>query len=235
MSEPENKKPVISKLAVFSFLLVLLGLAIMATIILFENIEIPEIIVHILVGAVFLFLLSGLVFGVQAFIQIIKSKGSLWGLLFSVLAIFISAGFVISSFWPMPPIDRNRMMCFIHLDLLDIVMHRYADEHNNTYPESNRWCDLAYHYIEDPNLFICPGAFKHGDNAKCHYAMNPNCEPNSPNDVVLLFETRGGWNQYGGPELLKFDNHTKKGAAVGFNDGHVEFVKPEDVNKLKWK
>ena len=32
------------------------------------------------------------------------------------------------------------------------------------------------------------------------------------------------------------DNHyERKGANVLFNDGHVEFIKPEDVGKLKWK
>jgi prepilin-type processing-associated H-X9-DG protein/prepilin-type N-terminal cleavage/methylation domain-containing protein len=68
-----------------------------------------------------------------------------------------------------------------------------------------------------------------------HFAINPNAEPNSPANVVLLFSTKGGWNQSGGPELLTFDNHRGRGANVLFNDGHVEFVKPEDAGKLKWK
>jgi prepilin-type processing-associated H-X9-DG protein len=65
--------------------------------------------------------------------------------------------------------------------------------------------------------------------------MNPDCEPNSPADLVLLFETKGGWNQYGGPELLTLDNHKGEGANVLFNDGHVKFIKPDEVGKLKWK
>ncbi len=69
----------------------------------------------------------------------------------------------------------------------------------------------------------------------CTYAMNPDCEPNSPADLVLLFETKGGWNQYGGPELLTLDNHKGEGANVLFNDGHVKFIKPDEVGKLKWK
>jgi hypothetical protein len=29
--------------------------------------------------------------------------------------------------------------------------------------------------------------------------------------MVLLFETKAGWNQHGGPELFTFDNHDPKG------------------------
>ena len=59
------------------------------------------------------------------------------------------------------------------------------------YPLSTEWCDAvreAYEsrgmldkYIESPHK--CPSAGE-GEN---HYAMNPNCEPNSPPDMVLLF------------------------------------------------
>jgi len=67
-----------------------------------------------------------------------------------------------------------------------------------------------------------------------NYAINPDVEPNSPKDVVLLFETKGGWNQFGGEELLTFDNHLRNGANVLFNDGIVRFIKPKDVSKLNW-
>ncbi|MGD0078884.1 MAG: hypothetical protein ABSB91_09725 [Sedimentisphaerales bacterium] len=239
MSESENKKSSVSKLAVFSFLSVLLGLVTIAALVLLEvkNIELPEIILRILVAIMAGFIFSGFAFGVIALIKITKSKGTLRGILFSVSAIIVSAGLIIVMFWPTPNIERNRGICLYHLGQLDIALHAYADEHNNTYPDPNQWCDLTFNYIEDQDLklFICPGALKRGDKAMCHYAMNPNCEPSSPNDVVLLFEAKGGWNQHGGPELLTFDNHKKKGAAIGFNDNHVEIVRPEDVNKLKWK
>ena len=80
-------------------------------------------------------------------------------------------------------------------------------------------------------MFICPYAGK----GPCHYAINPNCKQSSPKDIVLLFETKGGWNQYGGPEILTFENHEGKGCNVLFNDGHTEFVTPELIGELKWK
>ncbi|UCF43830.1 MAG: hypothetical protein JSV99_02580 [Planctomycetota bacterium] len=68
-----------------------------------------------------------------------------------------------------------------------------------------------------------------------HYAVNPNCGPNSAADVALLFETEGGWNQFGGAEILTFENHEGKGCNVLYNGGDVEFVAPEEMTKLKWK
>jgi hypothetical protein len=68
------------------------------------------------------------------------------------------------------------------------------------------------------------------------YAMNPSCEPNSPGDTVLLFETKPGWNQHGGPELFNFDNHDPKGGCVLLNDGTVKFIRTkEEVAGLRWK
>ena len=70
----------------------------------------------------------------------------------------------------------------------------------------------------------------------CDYAMNPNCEPNSPEDVVLLFEAQRGWNQYGGPELFNLDNHDPKGGCVLLNDGTLKFIRTkEELAQLRWK
>jgi len=68
------------------------------------------------------------------------------------------------------------------------------------------------------------------------YAMNPNCKFNSAGDTVLLFETKAGWNQHGGPELFSFDNHDPKGGCVLLNDGTVKFVRTkEELQQLRWK
>lgn len=107
------------------------------------------------------------------------------------------------------------------------------------YATAARWTDdliEAYHStgIEDETgtPYKCPSA----GEGKCHYAMNPNCEPNSPGDTVLLFETKAGWNQHGGPELFTFDNHDPKGGCVLLNDGTVKFIRiQEELEQLRWK
>lgn len=109
------------------------------------------------------------------------------------------------------------------------------------YPGSQKWCDAIIHAYDGLTSmprgalvepYSCPSA----DEGKCHYAMNPNCRPDSPEDMVLLFETEAGWNQHGGPELFTFDNHDPKGGCVLLNDGTVKFIRTEEeLHALRWK
>jgi len=122
-----------------------------------------------------------------------------------------------------------------------------------SYPVPNNWCDAlvrACRTIKRPhhNIIkmrnqdiikphICPGTGEGKEYlAKGDYAMNPNCQYDSPGDMVLLFETKAGWNQYGGPELFTFDNHGPKGGCVLLNDGTVKFIRTtEELQQLRWK
>ena len=117
------------------------------------------------------------------------------------------------------------------------------------YPIPSKWCDMfverkaRYREIDEKRLeeyFKCPSA----SGGKCNYAMNMNDKPNSPGDMVLLFETKDGWNRQGGPELFSFDNHEPKGGCVLLNDGNLDslahpttrFIRTkEELNKLRWK
>jgi len=53
--------------------------------------------------------------------------------------------------------------------------------------------------------------------------------------LVLLFETRDGWNQFGEDELLTTENHEGRGCNILFNDGRVQFVPRERLGDLRWK
>ncbi len=109
------------------------------------------------------------------------------------------------------------------------------------YPASYEWCNGIIQAFDGLSSMLtdalmepcsCPGA----GEGKCHYAMNPDCEPNSPGDMVLLFETKAGWNQHGGRELFTFDNHDPKGGCVLLNDGTVKFIRSEEeLHALRWK
>ncbi|NIM06326.1 MAG: hypothetical protein GTN65_12090 [Armatimonadetes bacterium] len=105
------------------------------------------------------------------------------------------------------------------------------------YPGARKWCDaivLAYSGFGKGILvpFTCPN----GPKGKCHYAMNPECTYDSPADMVLLFETKVGWNRRAGPKLFTFDNHDPKGGLVLLNDGTVKFIRTEEeLKQLRWK
>jgi hypothetical protein len=128
-----------------------------------------------------------------------------------------------------------RLVCGTNLNGLGKAMMIYANDYDGKYPTANKWCDLLIQgdYTTEKQ-FVCRSASREDDNGRCNYAMNPNCEPNSPRDMVLLFETEAGWNQFGGPEILTTDNHGGEGCNILFNNGHVKFVR-NDLEKLKWK
>ncbi len=173
-----------------------------------------------------------------------KFKDSTFAIFGLVLTVFLSV------FWWMetcgPVSTALRMACGSNLSRLGKAMLIYANDNRGHYPEPNQWCDLILkHEQVDMERFYCPGVkfrwkrqvlpWPVPKNERCYYAMNPNCEPNSPPDVVLLFETKGGRNQFGGQEILTLENHRGDGCNILFDDGHVEFVRAKRIGELKWE
>ncbi len=120
------------------------------------------------------------------------------------------------------------------------LFYKAANQAKTLYPAAAEWCDDMVRAYESIGMLKenvmrahkCPG----GGDGKNHYAMNPNCKPDSPADMVLLFETKAGWNQHGGPELFTFDNHDPKGGCVLLNGGTVKFIRTtEELQQLRWK
>ncbi len=179
----------------------------------------------------------GLAFGIIGLYQSKRNKTktanaspSIYGITINLLLILMAFTFFHSHKRKLE--IARRLVCGANLKQLGKVMHRYANDNNQNYPQVNKWCELLIGYADVPEkAFVC----RSGIETRCHYAINPNIEPDSPNDVVLLFETKGGWNQFGGPEILTFENHKGKGCNVLFNDGSVRFVKPLEVSELKWE
>ncbi len=139
----------------------------------------------------------------------------------------------------MPALARTRqlavrMTCGTNLQGLGRAMQIYADDSNGRFPTPSEWCDLL---IEHANVsrvsFRCHGVIDGPSN----YAMNKSVEglgTSAPPDMVLLYETHPGWNQAGGPEMLTVENHQGEGCNVLFVDGHVEFVRQQDLSQLRW-
>jgi prepilin-type processing-associated H-X9-DG protein len=176
--------------------------------------------------------------GLMGLLKILKNRGrltgaskSLSGIAFALLVIVPIFLFVLYIRYTFEKITCEENMRGIGKGIL-----LYAADYKDNYPTPEKWCDLL---IEKEDFgrkqFGCLGCRRKGDSICSNFALNPYCNINCSNNVVLAFETKAGWNQYGGPELLTFDNHHGNGATILFNDGHVEFIKPKEIGKLKWK
>ena len=116
------------------------------------------------------------------------------------------------------------------LETLGKALQVYSTDFDGKYPTADKWCDLLVQHSDVNKTSF--GKFVVDGHS--NYAINPHAEPNSPTDVVLLFEIDGVWNQAGGEELLTFENKEPKGCMILFNGGHIKLVKPEYVKGLKW-
>lgn len=176
---------------------------------------------------------ASLVLGICSILKIRKGqlKGKRLVIGTMLINIIIAAGIVGVALLIVQP-KFQRITCGMNMEGLGAALKIYANDFDGKYPTAEKWSDLLIEYAEvTEKSFVCPAA-KEG---RGHYAINPNCELNSPPDLVLLFETKSGWNQYGGPELLFSERHIGKGCCILFNDRHVQFVEKKRFGELKWK
>jgi hypothetical protein len=150
-----------------------------------------------------------------------------------IIFLVLSYVFIKSSSSYRGGIGNNRFACSYNMKRIGRVLTRYALDHNGLYPDPNKWCDIILKNEDFNNEILrCPD----DKTGPCSYAVNPDCNSFfSPSEIVLAFESKPGWNQHGGPELLNPDNHYARGSFVFFNDGFVRIIEPKDFNSLKWK
>lgn len=244
MSETETKaqgqKPKTSKMALWSFILAAISCAPLITVsILLAIPPLPKsfdwlyrLMPYLSLIFVSIYIVS-LVLGICGILEIRKSQLNGVRLVIGAMLInvILAASVVGVALLIVRPIF-HRITCGMNMEGLGAAMKIYAYDFDGKYPTPEKWCDLLIEHAEvTEKSFVCPAA-KEGFG---HYAINPNCEPNSPPDVVLLFETKVGWNKFGGPELLVGERHIGKGCCILFNDKHVQFVEKARFSQLKWK
>jgi hypothetical protein len=184
-------------------------------------------------------------FGTGALLMIFSSKKKLGGARIAGLSMAASVALY---FMLGAGIDIGKRLwgaqrsCSSNLVELGRAIYVYMEANDGKYPNPEKWCDLLVEYADvNEVFFICNSAVRRGDSGPCHFAMNPNCGPNSPSDTVLLFESDGGWNEFGGVEKMSFDNHWGRRANVLYNLGSfksaysVGLVSPASASELNWK
>lgn len=148
-----------------------------------------------------------------------------------LLAILLLAGSVIKYFYSGIMIKVR----YEGIRGIALALKVYSHDYDKHLPPFDKWCDKL---IEEADCR--PGSFVgliDREEGKCGYALNENITGLKLDDlddkVVLAFEAKGEWNLSGGINLAK--NTKQKDIAVVFADGYMDFVKPEDIDKLKWE
>jgi prepilin-type processing-associated H-X9-DG protein len=240
-TETQGQKPKTCKFATAS---AVLGVVVLCLWLICMMVTSPSKIAELVVNILFIVSMTcaavGLILGILALVKIGRSNSQLVGKGLAILGVGVT-GFIILFFSFGYLVMQHKygigstvwiVDCKNNLHQLGKTMRVYANNNEGKYPTPDKWCDLLLQRdLATEKQFICPS----GGEGRCHYAMNPNCEPSSPNDVVLLFETRSGWNQFGGPELLAPENHGGRGCNILFSDGHVGYEHTEGFGELKWK
>jgi len=190
--------------------------------------------------------LVGLVLGVVALVRINKSQGRLSGSGLAIGGICASGVLVlmipIMAAMLLPALAKAKakaqsIHCMNNVKQLNLAIMMYANDNNEQLPPPGQWCDAIRRYTGGSQAtFHC--ATQPGQD--CTYAFNGKLEEKktsdltAPGQTVMVFESNGGPNRAGGPEIAA-RNHSGGFVCVGFADGHVEIVLAKRLASLQWE
>lgn len=171
----------------------------------------------------------------------LKGKGlAITGIVLPVVYIFLILPILFAIVLPAMVKERQLaqdQMCAERMQYLSHATRAYIDKYNS-YPPADKWYD-EYILICDilPYQFCCP--LDGEDENFSSYAFNINVAGKKPSEVppftVLFFETYPAKNPVGGPELAAPAKHHGYGSMVLYANGRVQFIKKEDLPKLRWE
>jgi hypothetical protein len=170
--------------------------------------------------------------GVWALIQAYRRKQVIWEndyiipALIMPIFLIMAFGMAFSIYTIRYTIDRtgNTMNQFKK------IMWQYTEKHEGHWPEPNQWCDVLIKDDKELNASFWAG------NPKLPLAMNAEAGKlgrQMPGAMVLLFQSKEDWNQYGGPELAAQQDPFGD-VLILYGDGTTQHVNGRDVKYLKW-
>lgn len=180
--------------------------------------------------------IPGLILGIASLVIIKKNKEKLKGKGLAIAAIILPIVYIPLTMYTLLETRQiaRRVLSGTNLAGLARAVELYSNDYGEI-PTAKNWCDLLMTYADvTPKTLYYPGK-----DRVYGYALNENLKGcdlwSTPGDVVLLFEAQAGKNAIGGPEMLDVKMNNGKGVNIAFVDHHVEFVKTEDLAKLRWK
>jgi len=190
--------------------------------------------------------LVGLILGIIAMNKIRQSKGTLGGSGIALAGTIVS-GIVLlmipllMASMLLPALAKAKqkaqaISCLNNMRQLAVAVRLYSSDNKNQLPPAATWCDALRAYTGGSDrVFQCPA----GDAAqRGQYAFNAKLGGMDQNRInpgtVLFFESEGGWNVSGGPELMLKQPRHPTAFVVAFADGHVELLAGSRLAALRW-
>ena len=152
-----NQKPKISKLAIISFLFVVLGVFVFPFHIVINRPQWIEIFGYKYYG---IFEIFGLMLSILAFIKIKKSKNMLKGKTLAIFTILLTG--MLTVFWwkeiSTPRSRAFRIQCGSNIMKIGKAMLIYTNIYGDQLPTPDKWCDLLLEPTGTADIenFICP-------------------------------------------------------------------------------
>jgi prepilin-type processing-associated H-X9-DG protein len=186
----------------------------------------------------------GLILGIMAMVRIKKSAGATGGFGIALAGTIVSGVFLlmlpVGLAMMLPALAKAKqraetIQCINNVRQLALAVRLYSGIHADHYPPAATWCDAIKAGANSDKVYQCPAG---NSSERCHYAYNSRLdsmdERNVDPNTVLFFETEGGWNVSGGPELLLPRSRHGNLYVVAFADGHVEQVRADALANLRW-
>jgi prepilin-type processing-associated H-X9-DG protein len=130
--------------------------------------------------------------------------------------------------------DARTASCQANMKGIALGLLRFASDHQQRFALTARWFQTAYPrsaYGKSEAIFRCPADENSSVPAHYSYAFNPFLEGVALSKIadlastVMIYE---GKNR-------QLDFRHRGGANVGFADGHIKLIHPQEAKSLRWK
>lgn len=188
--------------------------------------------------------LAGLICGIVALVKVKNSGGRLGGGGFALAGTIVSGVFLLMipvfAAMMLPALaaahDKAREInCINKEKQLALAVKIYSGDNKDQFPPAATWCDAIKTEVGDEKIFKCPGA---NSDSRCDYAFNAKLggmdESKVNSQTVMIFESDGGWNANGGPDLMIAKSRHARMFVVALADGSVQSVTQSRLNTLRW-
>jgi hypothetical protein len=188
--------------------------------------------------------LAGLPLGIVALVKVGRSQGALRGKGLAIVSICLSGIFLF-----MIPVMLGVLLplaakakrsgrsgdCVENVKAICLAARLYAEDNNGQFPSATNWCDAILPSLPNRETLHCPSA----SGRDCTYGLNRAVAGRTmwsvPPDLVMVFETAGGWNVSGGEGNLVPRSPHGSVFVIGFANGTVRQVSEEDLLTLRWE